>query len=719
MAQRLFKTNPEQDEGKRLEIAQDLGMDPNQVKFWFQHRRNQKKSKEDNEMMEKETDGEFKEKLKGLMKMCQACDEGSRPPSSNSAAAAAGDNSFEQLMNDNQPLKSESDDDELSCLLRYMENHPLSEQISLQSFLNPTRTERRDSALNLNHNLTLGNSSVYSSSWSKGETSLTPTERERMMESERALMVKVAKAAMEELVVLVSTNEPLWESLNNSPNSAPRLVLIPQIYDILSHRVPSSVYDNNQHHFNNSTTMRVESSRDSRIVKLQASELVDAILNTTCWTNMFPTMIPKALTLQVLKKGTEGNQHGALQLIYEEMHLLSPLLPPREFFLLRFCQQLESNVWFIADVSYNHAKEEKPADQFRAWKRPSGCKIEALPDGTSRVTWVENVLVDDLSQTHPLFRDLLVKGGSTAYGAEKWLMEIQRTSERFASFTSNDYSNYEIEGVMITFPGERRNLMRVCQRMVREFCGILKHSSKKEYNRNTSELVRDNGIRFSICDKTDEEEEAHHNTNSNDSNAVLASSIWLPFTSQHVFSFFSDPKNRSQWDFICSRNRVEVVARFSTGTHPGNYISIMQLVKPGANKVAMIIIQESFTSSCGSYIMYSPISEEDFYTAIHGDREASISVPLLLYGLTIADDEDYNDDDGGDNNSVIGSSLLTLTLQVPIQKGQAAAGGGAFSMEPSEASATEIIAKIIEKIKVALDCPESESDEEDDSDGNN
>ncbi|MED6206350.1 hypothetical protein PIB30_025895 [Stylosanthes scabra] len=455
------------------------------------------------------------------------------------------------------------------------------------------------------------------------------------MESERALMVEVAKAAMEELVVLVSSNEPLWESIN-SPNSAPRLVLIPQIYDTLSHRVPIRVYDNNHHHFNNnSSTMRVESSRDSRIVKLQASELVDAILNPTCWTNMFPMMIPKAITLQVLKKGTEGNQHGALQLIYEEMHLLSPLLPPREFFLLRFCQQLESNM-FIADVSYNHAKEEKPADQFRAWKRPSECKIEA-------------------------FIDLLLKSGSTAYGAEKWLMEIQRTSESYDIIARRKKESNE----SVSENGE--------------FCGILKYSSKKEYNRNPSERVIDNGIRFSIFDKTDEEEEAaHHHTSSNDSDAVLAASIWLPFTSQHLFSFFSDPKTRSQWDFICSRNRVEEVSRFSTGTHPGNYISLMRLVKAGANK-AVIIIQESFTSSCGSYIMYSPIIEEDLYTAIHGDREASISVP--------------------------------------IRKGQGGGGGGAFIMEPSEASATEIIAKI-EKIEVALDCPESESDGEDDSDGN-
>ncbi|MED6128536.1 hypothetical protein PIB30_098820 [Stylosanthes scabra] len=70
------------------------------------------------------------------MKMCQQACEGSSPPSN--SAADDGDNSFEQFINDNQPLKSESDDDELSCLLRYMENHPLSEQISLQSFLNPT-----------------------------------------------------------------------------------------------------------------------------------------------------------------------------------------------------------------------------------------------------------------------------------------------------------------------------------------------------------------------------------------------------------------------------------------------------------------------------------------------------------------------------------------------------------------------------------------------------
>ena len=72
--------------------------------------------------------------------------------------------------------------------------------------------------------------------------------------------------------------------------------------------------------------------------------------------------------------------------MYEEMHILSPLVPPREFFFLRYCQQVEPSVWVIADVSFDHMKEDTPDDHTRAWRRPSGCMIQALPNGASRVS---------------------------------------------------------------------------------------------------------------------------------------------------------------------------------------------------------------------------------------------------------------------------------------------------------------------------------------------
>lgn len=43
---------------------------------------------------------------------------------------------------------------------------------------------------------------------------------------------------------------------------------------------------------------------------------------------------------------------------------------------------------------------------------------------------MEHVQVDDKALTHPLYRDLIFHG--LAYGAERWLLTLQRMCERFA-----------------------------------------------------------------------------------------------------------------------------------------------------------------------------------------------------------------------------------------------------------------------------------------------
>lgn len=70
--------------------------------------------------------------------------------------------------------------------------------------------------------------------------------------------------------------------------------------------------------------------------------------------------------------------------MYEQMHILSPLVAPREFYFLRYCQQIELGVWVMVDVSYDYSKDGQP-NSLRFWKLPSGCMIQDLPDGCSKV----------------------------------------------------------------------------------------------------------------------------------------------------------------------------------------------------------------------------------------------------------------------------------------------------------------------------------------------
>ena len=64
--------------------------------------------------------------------------------------------------------------------------------------------------------------------------------------------------------------------------------------------------------------------------------------------------------------------------------MLSPLVPTRKLYFLRFVQQIEAGSWAVADVSYDIPNQES---QFscRAHKLPSGCLIQKMPDGYSKV----------------------------------------------------------------------------------------------------------------------------------------------------------------------------------------------------------------------------------------------------------------------------------------------------------------------------------------------
>ncbi|KAG6581230.1 Homeobox-leucine zipper protein HDG12, partial [Cucurbita argyrosperma subsp. sororia] len=61
------------------------------------------------------------------------------------------------------------------------------------------------------------------------------------------------------------------------------------------------------------------------------------------------------------------------------------------------------------------------------------------------VTWVEHVEVDDKTQTHRLYRDLVFN--TTAYGAERWVFTLQRMCERLAYTFRDCAPSHELGGV--------------------------------------------------------------------------------------------------------------------------------------------------------------------------------------------------------------------------------------------------------------------------------
>ncbi|KAK7331293.1 hypothetical protein VNO77_25515 [Canavalia gladiata] len=601
----------------------------------------------ENERMHKEN-LLIKEALKSIL--CPSC---GGPP----CGDVEHDHSLKQLRLENARLKAEREN--MSKFLAKCLEKPMAEQkLDVAPSIGPSSIDV--ACVNLGGSATLP--------FPNEDT--VPNSVSNKAKMEKAIMLQAAVAAKEELLKLLCTNEPLWfkSSIDR------RFVLHPESYENLFPKV---------NHFQNSTA-RVESSKDSRIVRIKAINLVDMLLDSKKWGNLFSTIVSKAHTVEVIEYGSPETRNGALLLMYEEMHVLSPLVQSREFYFLRYCEQVEASIWVIADVSLDYNKEE--SSHLGSWRFPSGCMIHEISGGSSQVSWVEHVEVDEKIQTHRLYRDFV--NSSIAYGAERWLMELQRMCERFNSAATEYIPSYDTGGV-ITVPEGRRSMMKLCHGMVKSFCGILNMSNKMDFPQH---LAEDNsGIRISV----------RKNTDPRQSNASViitaATSFWLPLPSQNLFDFFRDPTRRVKWDALCFGNPVQEIARISTGTHPSSYISIMrQPLSPSPSNV--LIIQESFIDPLGSYVVYSPVNVQDLKKVIDGE-EASM-VWVLPSGIVISEDEqsiaDARTPSGGDHGDKrTRGSLLTLAFQIFM-------GSPAAMNLESVASVNSLITATVQSINDAL-----------------
>lgn len=76
--------------------------------------------------------------------------------------------------------------------------------------------------------------------------------------------------------------------------------------------------------------------------------------------------------------------------MYEELQVLTALVPTRQFYFLRLCQQIEQGSWAIVDVSYEIPHQESQfSSPCKAHRLPSGCLIQEMPNGYSKVVMID------------------------------------------------------------------------------------------------------------------------------------------------------------------------------------------------------------------------------------------------------------------------------------------------------------------------------------------
>ncbi|KAJ1378077.1 START domain [Sesbania bispinosa] len=394
------------------------------------------------------------------------------------------------------------------------------------------------------------------------ESELESPSTEVARKKERRQMLEIADAAISELLKLMTTDNPLWTKSYDIVG----FVLVPESYANLFPRainLPSP------------DIIHQESSKDSIVVKLGVMQLIEMFLDSENWANLFPTIVSKAKTLRVFDIGSLENKSGALQLMYGEIHVLSPLVPSREFIFLRSCEQVGDGLWLITDVSVDNASLDNnyegqiPDSPLR--KFPSGCMIKQLPNGFSKVTWIEHVEVQEKSEIDNRYKELI--SNNFAFGANRWLFALYKMCEKIAC-TSIQYLPAHRE---ISSPRGREVVINLSNRMVQNFCKILNLRDRPH------------------------------------------------FTSFHV------GRNELFWDVLSVGNPLEEITYIPISDT--SRISVIKTFNRDDND--LLIFQESSIDHLGAYVVFAPLDEASGEMVMNGE---STNVAVLPSGFMISGD---------------------------------------------------------------------------------
>ncbi|KAG9145399.1 hypothetical protein Leryth_008320 [Lithospermum erythrorhizon] len=368
----FFKDCPHPDDKQRKELGRRLGLEPLQIKFWFQNKRTQMKAKHErsensqlraeNEKLRSEN-MQYKEALSNAT--CPNC----------GGPAAIGEMSFDEqhLIIENARLKEEID--RISGIAAKYVGKPM---LSYPHHLSPGSSSRSH-GLGSVSNFTSQSGSrglvgeMYGAAGADLLRSVSiPTE------ADKPVIIELAVAAMEELIRLSHAGEPMW--IPNGDNS------VTLNEDEYMKTFPRGL---GTKPFN----FKSEASRDSAVVIMNHLNLVEMFMDVNQWSNIFAGIVSRAMTVDVFSTGVAGNYNGAIQVMTAELQLPSPIVPTRELYFVRYCKQHTDGSWVVVDVSLDNLRPNTISSRCR--RRPSGCLIHELPNGYSNVTWIEHVEVDD------------------------------------------------------------------------------------------------------------------------------------------------------------------------------------------------------------------------------------------------------------------------------------------------------------------------------------
>ncbi|CAL4940783.1 unnamed protein product [Urochloa decumbens] len=637
----LFKECPHPDDKQRLKLSQELGLKPRQVKFWFQNRRTQMKAQQDradNVLLRAEN-----ESLKTDNYRLQAAIRNVVCPSCGHAAVL-GDMSYEeqQLRIENARLKDELD--RLACIAtRYGGGRqPGMSSSALGCLPPPVLMPPLDLDMNVYSRHFADQSPVMGcGDLIQSVLALPPpqnisggAEQHHAMagsymggmaapvpEQDRQMVLDLAATAADTLAKMCRAGDPLWV---RGCNGATSEVMVADEHA----RMFNWPVDGGKQQGGGSaaTAARTEGSRDSAVVIMNSITLVDAFLDANKWMELFPSIVSKARTIQVINHGAASGHlgSGSLLLMQAEVQFPSPLVPAREVVFFRYCvHNSDEGTWSVVDFPAEGFQLEalQTSSVVKCRRRPSGCIIQDMPNGYSRVVWVEHMeMVGEEKPLHQVFKDYVANG--TAFGATRWVSLLQRQCERLASELARNIADL---GVIRT-PEARTNMMKLSQRMITTFCANISASGSQSWTA-LSESTEDT-IRVTTRKNTDPGQP---------SGVILTavSTSWLPFSHQQVFELLADEQQRCQLEILSNGGSLHEVAHIANGSHPRNCISLLRInAASNSSQNVELLLQESSTHpDGGSLVVFATVDVDAIQVTMSGEDPSYI--PLLPLGFAI------------------------------------------------------------------------------------
>ncbi|MBA0727704.1 hypothetical protein Golax_000671 [Gossypium laxum] len=278
----FFKECPHPDDKQRKELGRELGLEPLQVKFWFQNKRTQMKTQhERHENTQLRTENE---KLRAdNMRYREALSTASCPNCG--GPTAVGQMSFDEhhLRLENARLREEID--RISAIAAKYVGKPVVSYPLLSSPMTPRPFE---------FGAQPGTGDMYGAGDLLRSIS-SPSE------ADKPIIIELAVAAMEELVRMAQMGEPLWmTSLDGTT-----YVLNEEEY---IRTFPRGIGPK-------PTGFKCEASRETAVVIMNHINLVEILMDVNQWSTVFSGIVSKASTLDVLSTGIAGNYNGALQVV--------------------------------------------------------------------------------------------------------------------------------------------------------------------------------------------------------------------------------------------------------------------------------------------------------------------------------------------------------------------------------------------------------------------